>query len=56
MWLSFAFRFQAMKLLTEVNKKMKRFHGMNSQAVFMHKELLNKEKYVKSKMEKLGKG
>jgi S-adenosylmethionine:diacylglycerol 3-amino-3-carboxypropyl transferase len=45
-----------MKLLTEVNKKLKRFHRMNMQAVFMHKELLNKEKYVKSKMEKLGKG
>jgi len=45
-----------MKLLTEVNEKLKRFHRMNKQAAFMHKELLNKEKYVKSKMEKLGKG
>jgi S-adenosylmethionine:diacylglycerol 3-amino-3-carboxypropyl transferase len=45
-----------MKLLTEVNRKLKRFHTVNMQAVCMHKELLNKEKYVKSKMEKLGKG
>jgi hypothetical protein len=45
-----------MKLLTEVNRKRKIFHRMNMQAVFMHKELLNKEKYVKSKIEKLGKG
>jgi S-adenosylmethionine:diacylglycerol 3-amino-3-carboxypropyl transferase len=44
------------KLLTEVNRKLKKFHGMNMQAVFMHKELLNKEKCVKSKMEKLDKG
>jgi hypothetical protein len=45
-----------MKLLTEVNRKLKRFHRMNMQAEFQHTELLNKEKNVKLKIEKLETG
>jgi hypothetical protein len=45
-----------MNLLTEVNRKLKRFHRINMRALCEHTELLNREKNVKLKMEKLDKG
>jgi hypothetical protein len=44
-----------MEVLTEVNTELKRFHGLNSEAVILHEDLLNKERDVKSEIEKLDK-
>jgi len=43
-------------MLTEVNKKLKKFRRMNMQAEFQYAELLNKEKNAKLKMENLEEG
>jgi hypothetical protein len=45
-----------MKLLTDVNKDLKKFRRMNMQADVQHTELLSKEKDVKLKMKNLEKG
>jgi hypothetical protein len=50
------FKFQVMKMLTEVNKKLKKFHRMNMQAEFQYMDLLNKDKDAKLKLESLEKG
>jgi hypothetical protein len=43
-------------MLTEVNKKLKKFHRMNMQAECQYTDLLNKDKNAKLKLERLEEG
>jgi hypothetical protein len=45
-----------MKLLTDVNKDLKKFRRMNMQADLQYTELLSKEKGVKLKIKNLEEG
>jgi hypothetical protein len=45
-----------MKLLTDVNSKLKTFLRVNLQAELQHTELCNKEKDIKLKMKNLEEG